>query len=460
MLHLLERARANVRYLVCWAALLLVAALPVLSWLTSPGHHDASGVAPSGAVVSVPDAWWTSFAVMLFPWTAWVGIQTVRFVRAMVALRRARSHSRAFPMQLESLLPHWAHVRDTGRRPALVLSEAVTTAAVLGCGAPVIAVAPSLVTTLDPDELDRVLVHEWAHVQRHDELVNLLQVLVRVMVGWHPAAWWIDRRLQIEREIACDEMTIELTGSAKSYAACLLKLAGLRGGGRTALAAPAVLMASGLRARVTRIVSRHAFIAPLVSRSIATAIVSVLCLVSISVGGLTLVESTVLALPFDSLQAISSRLEGIAPIPMPDSPVPSQVESAPSPGQTATSVPSARRPIAEEPTPVTATAATAGEQRTPAPESAVDATELPATAEAGADEAPDAAAVIASTSTPMPQAPVDDSRAIWSVAADGGTAIARKSADGGSAVGRKSKEAGVATAGFFSRFARRVAGSF
>jgi hypothetical protein len=37
----------------------------------------------------------------------------------------------------------------------------------------------------------------------------------------------------------------------------------------------------------------------------------------------------------------------------------------------------------------------------------------------------------------------------WSAAADGGTAI-----------GRKSKQAGVATAGFFTRFGRRVAGSY
>ena len=173
---------------------------------------------------------------MMVAWTAWAGVYTVRFVWAMVALRRARARSRAFPTHVESLLSHWRHVRDEGRRPSLVLSDAVTTAAVLGCGAPVIAVAPSLVTTLDADELDRVLIHEWAHVQRRDDLVNILQVFVRVVVGWHPAAWWIDRRLHVEREIACDEMTIEVTGSAKSYAACLVKLAGLKGGReRTAL---------------------------------------------------------------------------------------------------------------------------------------------------------------------------------------------------------------------------------
>lgn len=450
MLRLLEGARANVRYLVCWAALMLVVTLPLLPWLASLGlPQDPLTLALGGAVVSVPDAWWTSAVVMTLAWTAWAGIYTFRFVWAMMALRRARARSRAFPTHVESRLSHWQHVRETGRRPTLVLSEAVTTAAVLGCGAPVIAVSPSLVTTLDPDELDRVVTHEWAHVQRRDDLVNILQVLVRVVIGWHPAAWWIDRRLHVEREIACDEMTIEVTGSAKSYAACLVKVAGLKGRERTALAAPAVLTASGLRARVTRIVARHAFIAPLWSRSIATAIVSVLCLMSIAVGGLTLVEATRLALPFDSLRALGTRLESVASVAIPTLPSSSQVESAP-PRQTATSTESTRRPIAEEEPPVTP-AADLGAPPASAPERAADSTEPRATADRGADSAaiPEPSAVIAEVPSQLPHAAVDDDQSVWSVAADGGTTV-----------GRKSKEAGVAAAGFFTRVARRVAGSF
>ena len=114
-----------------------------------------------------------------------------------------------------------------------------------------IAVAPSLVTTLDPDDLDRVLIHEWAHVQRRDDLVNVLQVAVRIVAGWHPALWWIDRRLHLEREIACDELTVAITGSPKSYAECLVKLATLRGTRRPLQTAPAVFTPSGLRARVS-----------------------------------------------------------------------------------------------------------------------------------------------------------------------------------------------------------------
>jgi beta-lactamase regulating signal transducer with metallopeptidase domain len=438
-------------------------------------------VVPAGAIVTVPDAWWTSGAVMVAAWTAWASVYTVRFVWAMVALRRARARSRAFPTQLESVLSHWRDVRDEGRRTSLMLSEAVTAAAVLGCGTPVIAVAPSLVTTLNADELDRVLIHEWAHVQRRDDLVNLLHVFVRVVAGWHPAVWWIERRLHVEREIACDEMTIEVTGSAKSYAACLVKLAELRAGERTAWAAPAVL-ASGLRERVRRIVSRGSFIGPMWSRGIATAIVSALCLVSVAVSGQALVEATVLALPFGSLRAIGTGLDRVVAVAMPT--FASPVASVPAPGKSAASTQPARRPIAEEPPPVTAAAALPEVRHPSVPESPIVSTELQATAAGGAetDAVPaagradpekvlESSALVAAMPMLPPRAASEDGRSVWRAAADGGTAIGRTAADGGTAIGRtaadggtaigrKSKEAGVATAGFFTRVARRVAGAF
>jgi beta-lactamase regulating signal transducer with metallopeptidase domain len=460
LLRLLERARARFRYLVCWAALLLIVVLPALPWLASLGlRHERLTVAPAGAIVAVPDAWWTSATVIVVAWAAWASVYTARFVWALIALRRARGRSQAFPTQVESLLSHWRHVREEGRRPSLVMSEAVTAAAVLGCGSPVIAIAPSLVAALDSDELDRVVIHEWAHVQRRDDLFTILQVFVRLVAGWHPATWWIHRRLHVEREIACDEIVIEVTGSAKRYAACLVKLAGLNGGERTALA-PAVLTASGLRARVTRIVSRRVLMAPLLSRGIAVAIVSALCLLSVVVGGLRLVEAAVLALPVQSLLAIGTGIDSVAPAAIPT--FAEYDESARSPIRRAAARPPARGPIAEEPPPVRPAAADAWEQRSAVPEGSVVPTELQATAVGGADpeEVLESAVLIAAVPTQPPQAAVEESRSIWRTAADGGAALGRTAADGGTVIGRKSKEAGVATAGFFTRFGRRVAGAF
>jgi beta-lactamase regulating signal transducer with metallopeptidase domain len=450
MLRLLERARASVRCALCWAALFLVISLPVVSWLAAMAPRPEPLAALSGAVVSVPDTWWTSGALMMVAWAAWAVVQSIRFVRALVSLRRTRSRRQPFPAAVEATLPHWSQMSRGGRRPSLALSDSVTAAAVLGCGKPVIVVAPPLLVSLDADELDRVLIHEWAHVRRRDDQVQLLQVIVRIVAGWHPAVWWIDRRLHLEREIACDELTVAITGSPKSYAACLLKLAGLRGAERTLQAAPALFQATGLRARVMKLLSGRGFIHPLWSRSLAAGVLSMLCAVSVAVAGVNVVESTVLAVPFTSVPS-GGGLRAPAPVVR----APEIRKALPrAPRAPLTSTVSEQRPTAPPPTPSVAPAPEpdVAPPLPSEPSDAVDAESpllLPPSAENGTDSVAVRETAAVHDTVPSSPSEVPGARAPWAAAAEGGTALARTS-----------KDAGVATAGFFTRLARRVAGSF
>jgi hypothetical protein len=376
-----------------------------------------------------------------------VSINLVKFTAAIAAIRRARAHSRPFPATLEAALPHWTRLQCTGRRASLVVSDSVTSAAVLGWGTPMIAVAPSLVRTLDADELDRVLIHEWAHVQRRDDLVYIAQIAVRAILGWHPALWWIDRRLHVEREIACDEATVAIAGSPKLYAECLVKLASLKHPRRAPLAAPAVGGSSGLRARIAKIVSSHPSIAPVWARSIAVTSVTILCVMSMGLGGLSLVEAAVVAMPLASSRALSPAA---LPLSVSTTPMTSPDTAADPSIRTLRREAPVQRPL---------------QVQTPAPVP----TPLPLTDSGSPTSAAGShglhAVVIAETNPELPGVPVHSTvpdlpparpgvtteppRAPWTLAADAGVTI-----------GRKSKDAGLATAGFFSRVARRVAGTF
>lgn len=458
MLVALRRARANVRYVVCWVAALVVVGLAAFPSLQSAAPVEIAAIPQYDAIVALPDAWWTSTNVMFGAMVLWASVHLLRLTWAIAAIRRARRRSRPFPAHLESNLPHWRRIRFERRQARLVLSDSVTRAAVLGWGSPVIAVAPSLVRTLDADDLDRVLIHEWAHVQRYDDVVNVLQIALRIVAGWHPALWWIDRRLHAEREIACDEMTVAVSGSAKSYAECLMKLSSMEDAPQRVQMAPAVFTRSGLRARVVKIVSPDRPIAPLWSRLRAAAIVVVLCMLSAAVGSVTLVEVTTLAAPVISAATNTPSASADRPIAVRRS------ASAPD-AQRAPSRRTARSSLAQQPTrEQTAPAQQSAPQSTVSqgshdsePVAAADTSNAPHVTEVEPQAISNAAPVVpvvsgfSRTAPPPPDPPTVTAQveSAWSGAAAGGTAI-----------GRKSKEAGVATAGAFKRLASRIAGSF
>jgi len=92
---------------------------------------------------------------------------------------------------------------------------------VIGWLRPVVLLPVSLITTLTPAELDAVLSHELAHIRRYDYLVNLLQTFCETLLFFHPAVWWLSRRIRIEREYCCDDEAISVCGDKTSYARAL-----------------------------------------------------------------------------------------------------------------------------------------------------------------------------------------------------------------------------------------------
>src|SRR5207244_746664 len=127
------------------------------------------------------------------------------------------------------------------RRPLRVLESAVVQVpAVIGWLRPVILLPASALTGLTPLQLDALLAHELAHVRRYDYLVNLLQSAVETLLFYHPAAWWVSRRVREEREHCCDDLAVAACGGdAHVYATALLGMEQLR------LATPPLALAAG-----------------------------------------------------------------------------------------------------------------------------------------------------------------------------------------------------------------------
>jgi beta-lactamase regulating signal transducer with metallopeptidase domain len=460
-LRLMESSRAELRYRAVWLALGCILMLPVvpLLWaLATPAPIAVAGAAASTAiprdpVVSIPATWWTSGIVMLVLWGAWSAIFGARIAAAGVALRRARQECRATPAGFEGRLRRWSHVRTSGRPARMVVSGSVRAAAVLGGRPPIIALSPVLLDHLSDDELDRVVIHEWAHIQRRDDLAHALQLAVRLLAGWHPAVWWCDRQLRIEREIACDEMALTLTGSVKAYAACLAKLASLPRSSLPPLPVVSVL-SSGLRGRIVRILSFDR-----VTRSrgqVSAAIVASigLGLTAFVVGGFPVIGITSVYAQATSpgaapvVASLASRdAVASAHIARPAL-APARGKAAP-PAQQPTAGNGDRREVVSAPdvAPPAVAETVPSSRELPAPLLASGTVAVPSSAELMMPIADAQASRGQIQRAPSP----DDEQPVrpWTAAADTGVAI-----------GRGSQNAAVATAGFFNRLGRKIGNSF
>lgn len=97
--------------------------------------------------------------------------------------------------------------------------------AVAGWLRPAVMLPICALTGLSEAQLSSVIAHELAHIKRCDPLVNLFQVGVETLLFYHPAVWWLNKRIREERENCCDDMAVAVCGNPLTYAHALARLA-------------------------------------------------------------------------------------------------------------------------------------------------------------------------------------------------------------------------------------------
>jgi len=174
-------------------------------------------------------------------WFAGVIFFYVRGMAGWVAVQRLRSRGVcAVAPEWQARLDKLAARMRLSRPVALLESCFTDTPVLIGYLRPVVLLPLGCLTGLSGAQLECILLHELAHVGRHDYIVNLLQSVVEGLLFYHPAVWWVSSVVRAERENCCDDAVVELVGDARSYAATLAALEH-----RRAMAPRPALAASG-----------------------------------------------------------------------------------------------------------------------------------------------------------------------------------------------------------------------
>jgi beta-lactamase regulating signal transducer with metallopeptidase domain len=176
--------------------------------------------------------------VLVLGWLCGVLVLSLRLMSSWVWVQRMKSHGTAPAgdgwQHIAARLSRRLHI---ARRVRLLESTLVDVPTVIGWIKPVILLPASALSGLNPHQLEAILAHELAHIRRHDYLVNLLQTLVETLLFYHPAVWWLSRRIRVERENCCDDLAVSLCGDPYTYAKALADLEELRATGQFVMAA-------------------------------------------------------------------------------------------------------------------------------------------------------------------------------------------------------------------------------
>jgi beta-lactamase regulating signal transducer with metallopeptidase domain len=156
-----------------------------------------------------------------------VAFVSLRNVGAWMAVQRLRSlGTRNVTAGLAVLVTQLQQRLGIDRPVRLLQSTWVHAPLAFGVIKPLILMPASLMTCLSPQEIEAILLHELAHIRRHDYLMNLLQTIFDTAFFFHPAAWWISARIREERENCCDDMVLAVTEDRETYAQALAAVGG------------------------------------------------------------------------------------------------------------------------------------------------------------------------------------------------------------------------------------------
>ena len=264
---MLRKASSQTRYAVSTAAMLLLAAMPIVTsfaitapqvFTTFDQNSDAtkfiaSGNTPSAslrevtvqnAVRTPPTAQSAPVATAVSPttsnylvalpyivatWLIGVAILTLWNLGGWIALLHLRvSTTQSAGADADRLMQTLARRLGITRSLRVLQSTLARTPMVIGALKPVILLPTSALTELSMAELESIIAHELAHIRRHDFVINLLQAVIETILFYHPAVWIISSRIRQERENCCDDLALSVTRDRASYVRALAAVASIR----------------------------------------------------------------------------------------------------------------------------------------------------------------------------------------------------------------------------------------
>ena len=204
--------------------------------LTAGQFSSGSSNGPARPAVSsfgrwqIPDSWSTPMGLALrvigISYLLILSYTLFAHLRKQRKLRWILGFTTEPPAEIVESFASLARSLHLGHARLLVL-PGITSPATFGWIRPTV-LLPDLCLSHDRCELEDILRHELHHIRRRDFAWNAVAMLSRSLIFFHPAAWYAIKRMQFDRELACDLAVVSHSPSRRAtYAECLVRFARL-----------------------------------------------------------------------------------------------------------------------------------------------------------------------------------------------------------------------------------------
>ncbi len=187
---------------------------------------DAGGAAPSpGSPFWEALATITWRAWLLLAWLAVVFWQFARLLCQRLRLARLLRRSTPADKDITEIVVELAGQLGLRQVPTVVSVAADCPVFVCGIWWSWLVLPSRLMALLDQRRRRQVVLHELAHIKRHDLAWGWPVEIVRIVYFFHPLVYWVAYQLGLERELACDQLAMVHSGHPPAdYAQTLIQV--------------------------------------------------------------------------------------------------------------------------------------------------------------------------------------------------------------------------------------------
>lgn len=136
----------------------------------------------------------------------------------------------------------------------LRISTLAITPCAIGYFKPVILLPLAVLTGMNQQQIEVILLHELAHARRQDYVIGLLQTIIKTLFFFNPFLRWISNQIDKEREHACDDIAVAISKDPLLFANTLKEFAAMNINQRSAMNITGNTL---LLTRITRLFNKH-----------------------------------------------------------------------------------------------------------------------------------------------------------------------------------------------------------